>query len=723
MGYEYLLTLFKVLIGLINPQRLVVAALIAFGIFLVWVILALICSFQRKFYTKSLKLYNLLKNDKISTNQANLVDKFSNKISSGFAHGWKCFSQAESGKPSDYISRTEALDSEVSGGVFNQGKSLMKTYIWITTILLLFINFAFHGGDNAITFMLLTECVVLPLVYFIVMRVFYYLYTTVRQQLYKLDVECFYDLVEVLDENFQKQPKAPVVQVIEKAVEPVEKTVPVAEPFEEEQSERVEEASDKQEEVEENFENETEQSESENFELEEKEDSPEDALDKFDVFKKKNINVKELVNEVPESSQSLPFINVDSDYVIKDDEDSVTSKRVSAADNGSTVLGGMMQDMSSVKKVKEAEEQEQTEVNETDSEEKIENQEISSEEDSENNTNNDVQDEEENKDESVELENTLSLGEDEPSQDEEVSTVNDKTLEIVDEEISNNFGEAPQEIEDKSEVAVSEESEKDKLASIVGNYKSAKPKLGSGGVVIERNAPITRRNSKPKSVEIKEISSENVEKDSFNGNAGAFENYSNYQNNLGAYNDVYSNQNYLGQSYAPNTGFDQPVGFGQTNYGYPPVQGNYGFDANPYANYAPNGAGFGSYGPVGMEQSMQTNFNQPTSDGKIERRKSVPKTKTQTKTETVKKAQTSKSKIKENEEMADDGEKRRGRPKKQVFDDEVTINSDKEFNEVLARAEKLMRKSEEGLSASQSKRIEKELKMLMDAMNKYKEKK
>ena len=64
---------------------------------------------------------------------------------------------------------------------------------------------------------------------------------------------------------------------------------------------------------------------------------------------------------------------------------------------------------------------------------------------------------------------------------------------------------------------------------------------------------------------------------------------------------------------------------------------------------------------------------------------------------------------------------KRGRPKKQVFDETVTIKNDKEFDEVLSRAEKLMKKSESGLSASQSKRIEKELKMLMDAMNKYKE--
>ena len=67
--------------------------------------------------------------------------------------------------------------------------------------------------------------------------------------------------------------------------------------------------------------------------------------------------------------------------------------------------------------------------------------------------------------------------------------------------------------------------------------------------------------------------------------------------------------------------------------------------------------------------------------------------------------------------------KTRGRPKKQEVTESMVIKNDKEFDDVLSRAEKLMRKSEEGLSASQSKRIEKELKMLMDAMNRYKENK
>ena len=66
---------------------------------------------------------------------------------------------------------------------------------------------------------------------------------------------------------------------------------------------------------------------------------------------------------------------------------------------------------------------------------------------------------------------------------------------------------------------------------------------------------------------------------------------------------------------------------------------------------------------------------------------------------------------------------KRGRPKKQEVSDSMVIENDKQFDEVLSRAEKLMRKSEQGLSESQSKRIEKEIKMLMDAMNRYKESK
>ena len=74
------------------------------------------------------------------------------------------------------------------------------------------------------------------------------------------------------------------------------------------------------------------------------------------------------------------------------------------------------------------------------------------------------------------------------------------------------------------------------------------------------------------------------------------------------------------------------------------------------------------------------------------------------------------------EEIVAQPKRGRGRPKKVVSDNgEFVIHNDKEFEEALVRAEKLMRKNEEPLSSSQTKRIEKQLKELIDAMTKYQE--
>ena len=74
------------------------------------------------------------------------------------------------------------------------------------------------------------------------------------------------------------------------------------------------------------------------------------------------------------------------------------------------------------------------------------------------------------------------------------------------------------------------------------------------------------------------------------------------------------------------------------------------------------------------------------------------------------------------EEELEKPKRGRGRPRKEVSaSGELVITNDKEFEDALVRAEKLMRKNEEPLSASQTKRIEKQIKELVDAMTKYKE--
>lgn len=142
---------------------------------------------------------------------------------------------------------------------------------------------------------------------------------------------------------------------------------------------------------------------------------------------------------------------------------------------------------------------------------------------------------------------------------------------------------------------------------------------------------------------------------------------------------------------------------------------NYDPNMNNFSNYSNN---FVDYG----QDPYSNNFAGKTEEvQKSVEKKKASKSKVVSKpkaTKPVEKKQVKPVETKQ-EEVSPAG--KRGRPKKQVFDETITIKDDKEFDQVLSRAEKLMRKSDEGLSQSQSKRIEKELKMLMDAMNRYKE--
>lgn len=796
MGYDYLITLIKVVLGLVTPERLMYFSIGVIGVFLIWVILSLALSFPRRFYTKSAKLYTLLKKDAKSANSANLVKKYSRKISNGFDYGWNRFMKAESGKPSDFITRSDALENDVSGGVFNQGKSIMKSFIWLMTVFLFIVNLGYHGGENPITFMLLVESSVLPILFFCALRIFYYLYTVVRQQLYKLDVEIFYELIELLDETFEKKPLAPKTlgETNLKTYENEESELKIDFGKEEQsetdsyalnQNQDFEEVSVSEPETEEvvqdfadekveqedssynpssvendanyngtNVDEENQNEESQNEQSYETE--PENELDKYDVFKKKNINVDELANEVPKSSKTLPFINVDSDYVIKDDTDAIFGKRVSASDNGSTVLG-VMQDMSSMKKEKSSESEEDQDADpdaeaqyqtdnakfKTEVEDEVEpnadvatNEEAETQSDvvtedeskfdaeAENSFEEDSQDNENMADENeaeIELqtanepenqekdaddldedkEETPESEVEENSVQEEVLENNEKDEDSVEENVNENESNAESEKES--------ENEEDRLASIVSNFKSSSAKQIKTEPV-EDTEPIARRKS-------------TASRTNFSNERKSYSNMNNAGGMATNYQGMYQggNTGYVsGYGYPQSGGFDGVVGY-ENYFGTNPAD----FGQNMYdPDYKPNFQEqilAGALPKVSVRNSAKN--RKPAVEEKPEPKpQPQPKTKPEPKASETKQKSTVKEKKIMPEIQDQEPAKKRGRPKKQVFDDEVTINSDKEFDEVLSRAEKLMRKSEEGLSASQSKRIEKELKMLMDAMNKYKEK-
>ena len=731
--YDYLLTVFKLLIGLITPERLIYSSLAALAIYVIWICFSLAFSFQRRFNRNCVKLYNFVKKNGINANDNNFVDIKASKISSGFSHGWKKFKTSSYGKPSDFISRRDALDVEVSGGVLNQGKTLMRTFVNIVTFVLFVANFAYLGNNSTITFYILAESMVLPTVLFVVLKMFYFVYTSVKQQLYKADIECLYELLDLLDQVFAKGDKTVVAQVSNSFVQG-EDMIATSEgeelpALEKEEPETAEVEADAT----------AEDGANEESEKEEPEDTEEESIaSKYDFFKKKNIDVDKILHDGPavSSSSALPYINVDSDYVIKDDEVAV-SKTITNLENGSELLGSMMQDMGSIKKLKkEEEEKAEAEKAEAEAKEKEEVEKAEAEAEAKAK----AMDEpfgnlgqfevaENAQPDIIEEPATEEADKVEETEGEETEKEEEVKLEIPDVEPIEI--EKPEVKEPEPEVPQDEISEerRENIASVVGGFK-AKSKLASGGVVIERNQPISRREKTPTytndyaeeeeyednnytSNGITHLSAENDADNilnTFRSTAGGYDEYQNY--GAGMQNPMY------GAGY--NTPqYNQGYGYPQGGYNQPQQMNGYGMQNVP--NYQQNlqPQGFGGY-------SQTTSYEEPDYeeeyDEDYEEEESTPVKKPAVKRTKENEPRPRNLKKKESKSVMEEVQgAKRGRPKKQVFDETVTIKNDKEFDEVLSRAEKLMKKSESGLSASQSKRIEKELKMLMDAMNKYKE--
>lgn len=732
--YDYLLTVFKLLIGLITPERLIYASLAALAVYVVWISCSLAFSFQRRFNRNCVKLYNIVKKNGINANDNNSVDFKASKISSGFSHGWKKFKTSSYGKPSDFITRRDSLDVEVSGGVLNQGKTLMRTFVNIVTFVLFVANFAYLGNNSTITFYILAESMVLPLVLFVLLKMFYFVYTSVKQQLYKTDIECLYELLDLLDQVFAKGDKTVVAQLPNSFVQGEDmvatsdgEELPV---LEKEEPVQVENETESPEE-------ETVEEESVKVEPEEKEE--ESIASKYDFFKKKNIDVDKILNDGPtiSSSSALPYINVDSDYVIKDDDVAV-SKTINNLENGSELLGSMMQDMGSIKKHKKEEEEKveaekaEAEAKEKEAAEKAEAEAEAKAKELEEPFGGLGQFEiaENAKTEVVEEpESTVENSEEEPAEQEAEEEVKLEIPAVEPIEI-----EKPEVVEPEVPVAQDDISEerRENIASVVGGFK-AKSKLASGGVVIERNQPISRRDKTPS------YTNDYAEEDEYEDNSNNYvsngithlsaesdaDNILNsFRNSAGGYDD-YQNYNATMQNPMYGAGYNNPqynqgYGYPQGGYNQPQQMTGYGMQNVPSYQQNVQSQNYGGYSQAPTyEEPAYEEYDEEYEEEEVATPVKKPAVK-RTKENEPRPRNLKKKESKVDMEDETQGVKR-GRPKKQVFDETVTIRNDKEFDEVLSRAEKLMKKSESGLSASQSKRIEKELKMLMDAMNKYKE--
>ena len=220
MLYEYIVTAFKVVVGVVTNNRLVLASLIALGFLLLWVIFSLVFSFQRRLISNARALNQYVSRNGLN-NGSGQLNVYLDKMPSEFVKGLNAYLRDRKTLPSDHIKKFESVDLELIGGVFNQNKSVIKTYINFVFSILFLLSIAILSNQAPLNGYILAEALLLPLLFLAVAKIIYYCYTAIRQHLYRVAVEEFNELLANMD-VWANDNKPLILQVNEDESMPVE---------------------------------------------------------------------------------------------------------------------------------------------------------------------------------------------------------------------------------------------------------------------------------------------------------------------------------------------------------------------------------------------------------------------------------------------------------------------------------------------------------------------
>lgn len=206
---SYITTVFNLITGLVDADKLVLIALVGLGIVLVWQLFGLLFSRYSSLARKCRKISKFLTIKGLSANNYNEFLSLVAKMPQEFIRGYKTFEHASYGLPSDYIKRFESIDVESNGGMLNHGKSFAKAFIYCFTFILVVLSVALLGSDTAITGFALAEALVLPLLFLIVARLIYFVCVAVQQQQYRVAVDEFNEMLDIMNERIENNDNLP----------------------------------------------------------------------------------------------------------------------------------------------------------------------------------------------------------------------------------------------------------------------------------------------------------------------------------------------------------------------------------------------------------------------------------------------------------------------------------------------------------------------------------
>ena len=206
---DYLTTMFNLIVGLVDANKIVILALVGLGVVLVCQLISLLVSGHRRFARKCHKLYDFLSKNQLTAENYDQFLALMSKMPQEFVRGYKVFEYSSYGLPSNFIKRFDSLDVESNGGILNHGKSLIKSLIYTWTIILALLSVALLGSDAALTGYALADAMLVPVLFFVFAKIMYFIFNAIKQQQYHIAVDEFNELLDAMDDKIVNKDNIP----------------------------------------------------------------------------------------------------------------------------------------------------------------------------------------------------------------------------------------------------------------------------------------------------------------------------------------------------------------------------------------------------------------------------------------------------------------------------------------------------------------------------------
>lgn len=206
---DYLTTMFNLIVGLVDANKIVILALVGLGVVLVCQLISLLVSGHRRFARKCHKLYDFLSKNQLTAENYDQFLALISKMPQEFVRGYKVFEYSSYGLPSNFIKRFDSLDVESNGGILNHGKSLIKSLIYTWTIILALLSVALLGSDAALTGYALADAMLVPVLFFVFAKIMYFIFNAIKQQQYHIAVDEFNELLDAMDDKIVNKDNIP----------------------------------------------------------------------------------------------------------------------------------------------------------------------------------------------------------------------------------------------------------------------------------------------------------------------------------------------------------------------------------------------------------------------------------------------------------------------------------------------------------------------------------